>query len=424
MKSSTRVYPRVRLYRTHAQRALRLSLQSTKMTIYPQSAIRNPPSKKIKILHLITDLDPGGAEIMLFKLISAINPDAFECLVVSMTDTGLVGKKIGQSGVKIFSLDMPKGRVSPTGFIKLLKLLKREKPDILQTWMYHANLLGIISGKFFFPSKVVWNIRCSNVEFDRYKKMTYWVMKVSAWLSSYPLAIIVNSHKGSEYHKAFGYHPKKWEIIFNGFDVNHFNRDPAAGKELRRELGIEAEKIVIGLISRFDPMKDHETFLAAARILCQNRPEVCFLLAGEGVNPENEFFVPYLADSQLKGRLILLGYREDIPQILNALDISTSSSSGEGFPNIIGESMACGIPCVVTDVGDSSFLIGGTGISVPPRDPTALAEGLENLIAMRESDRWDLGTSARERIFRLFSIERITGQYEELYYRILANNHL
>ena len=187
----------------------------------------------MKVLHLITDLDPGGAEIMLFKLISAINPDVFESLVISMTDKGSVGKKIEQSGVKILSLNMPKGRISLTGFFKLLKLLKREKPDILQTWMYHADLLGLITGKLSSVSKVVWNIRCSNVDFSRYNKLTYWVMKVSAWLSSFPAAIIINSHKGREFHMGQGYHPKKWEIIFNGFDLENFKIDPLGKKEMR-----------------------------------------------------------------------------------------------------------------------------------------------------------------------------------------------
>ena len=388
------------------------------MTINSQSAIPNLKSK-IKVLHLITDLDPGGAEIMLFKLISALDPETFESLVVSMTGPGVVGKKIEQSGLKMHSLGMSKGRLSLTGLIKWLQLLKREKPDILQTWMYHANLLGILTAKLFFPSKVVWNIRCSNIEFNRYKRLTYWVMKVSAWLSSFPFAIVVNSRKGSDFHTELGYHPKKWEIIFNGFDLTRFNIDPVAREEVRRELGISPEKIVVGLISRFDYMKDHETFLSAARLISQNREDICFLLVGAGVTRENEFFALYLADNQLEDRLILLGYREDIPRIINALDISTSSSVGEGFPNIIGESMACGIPCVVTDVGDSSFLIGETGILVPPRDPRALAEGLEKLIAMKAKDRWTLGASARERIVSLFSIEKITRQYEELYLRIL-----
>ena len=392
------------------------------MIINPKSAIRNRQSTRIKVLHLITDLDPGGAEIMLSKLLSAINPEAFEPLVVSLTGTGLVGKQIEQSGVKILSLNMPKGRVSLKGFLKLIKFLRREKPDILLTWMYHANLLGILSRPFLLHARVVWNIRCSNVEFERYKKLTYWVMKVSAWLSSLPAIIIVNSKKGRESHAALGYHPKKWEIIFNGFDLNRFTIDRSAGKEVRKELGIGDETLVIGLISRFDYMKDHETFLTAAQLLGGKYPDVCFLLAGEEVTAENKFFTPYLHDIKMKDRLILLGFREDIPRILNALDISTSSSSGEGFPNIIGESMACGIPCIVTDVGDSAFLVGETGILVPPRDPAALMEGWAELIAKEETGRQTLGLAARDRISRLFSIEKITQQYETLFRQVLSLN--
>jgi glycosyltransferase involved in cell wall biosynthesis len=388
-----------------------------------QSIVSTPPIQKIKVMHLITDLDPGGAEIMLFKLLSSINPDTFESFVVSMTGAGVVGKKIEQSGVKILSLNMPRGRVSLNGFFKLVRLLKRERPDILQTWMYHANLLGIVAGRLFSHLKVVWNIRCSNVEFGQYKKLTYWVMKVSAWLSSLPVIVIFNSHKGSGFHLSLGYHPKKSEIIYNGFDLTRFNINPSVGREVRKELGIDAERVVIGLISRFDYMKDHETFLSAARVLCQHGQDVCFLLVGEGVNYENEFFVPYLADNLLKGRLILTGYREDIPRLINALDISTSSSSGEGFPNIIGESMACGIPCVVTDVGDSSFLVGETGISVPSRDPGALAEGWAKLIALQETGREALGLAARDRIIHLFSIGKVAGQYETVYRLVMSDVH-
>jgi glycosyltransferase involved in cell wall biosynthesis len=382
--------------------------------------IRNPQSKKIKILHLITDLDPGGAEMMLFKLISTIDPEAFESVVVSMTAVGSLGKKMEQSGRKVLSLDLPKGRVSPTGFIKLFQILKQEKPDILQTWMYHANLLGFLSNPLFFPSRLVWNIRCSNVEFDRYKRLTYWVMKISAWLSSFPAAIVVNSHTGADLHKDLGYHPKKWEVIYNGFDLNRFNIDPYAGMEIRRDLGLGTEDLIIGLISRFDYMKDHETFFSAARLITSKHPKVCFLLAGEGVNPENKFFAPYLSEDRFRGRLFLLGYREDIPRIINALNISTSSSSGEGFPNIIGESMACGVPCVVTQVGDSAFLIGETGIAVPPRDPTSLAGGWLNLIERKETGRKTLGLAARERIRVFFSIEKVAGQHEALYRQVFS----
>jgi glycosyltransferase involved in cell wall biosynthesis len=391
------------------------------MTTIPQSAIRNLKSK-IKVLHLITDLNPGGAEIMLFKLVSVMNQDFFENIVVSMTGPGMVGEKIVHSGIEVNYLNMAQGRISPTGFFKLLKLLKRKEPHILQTWMYHANLLGILSGKFFFHSKVVWNIRCSNVEFERYKKLTFWVMKANAWLSSFPAAIIVNSHTGADLHKGLGYHPKKWEIIFNGFDLNRFNIDPSAGMKIRRELGLGAENLIIGLISRFDYMKDHETFLSAARLIVQKHPAVCFLLAGEGVTPENNFFTSYLAEDQFRGRLFLLGYREDIPRIINALDISTSSSSGEGFPNIVGESMACGIPCVVTQVGDSAFLVGKTGIAVPPRDPASLAKGWLELIEKKETGRKVLGFAARERIAGCFSIEKVAGQYEALYRRVCSED--
>ncbi|MFH0787165.1 MAG: glycosyltransferase [Pseudomonadota bacterium] len=396
-----------------SKEALCLSLQSTEMII-------NPQSRKIKVLHLITDLDPGGAEIMLFKLLSAMNRDIFDNLVVSMTDIGPIGKKIEKLAVPVWSLKMRRGVPSWKGLKTYWGILARNKPDIIQTWMYHADLLGALAGKNKRTSKLIWNIRCSNMDFSHYRRLTFWVVKLCAWFSSFPDAVIVNSKQGQEHHHELGYHPKRWELIPNGFDLQNFIIDPQARREVRQELGLEENSILIGMIARFDPMKDHQVFLAAATQLVHENTAIFFLLVGEGVTVENSLFRSYLNKDQLGGRLFLLGYRDDVAKLNASLDLATSSSCGEGFPNAIGEAMACGVPCVVTDTGDSAYLVGETGISVPPRDPEALAEGWVRLIDMKETGRKALGMAARERIDRFFSIGKVAAQYEALYRRILS----
>lgn len=383
------------------------------MTCIPQPAVCNP--QKIKILHLITDLDSGGAEIMLFKLLSAMNRDSFDSLVVSMTDIGPIGKKIEKVGIPVWPLKMRKGVPSWKGFQAYWKILGRSKPDIIQTWMYHADLLGTLAGRNKKNSKLIWNIRCSNMDFSQYRRLTYWVVKLCAWFSSLPEAVIVNSKQGQAHHRQMGYHPKRWELIPNGFDLQNFTQDPQARKDVRKELGLKENSILIGMIARFDPMKDHQIFLAAATQMARENPDIFFLLVGEGVTVENSFFRSFLTKDQLSGRLFLLGYRDDIARLNASLDLATSSSRGEGFPNTIGEAMACGVPCVVTDAGDSAYLVGDSGFIVPSKDSQALLEAWKRLLGLGLEERKALGSKARQRVEDLFDLDKIAAKYETLY---------
>lgn len=372
-------------------------------------------TSKIKILHLITDLDVGGAEIFLHKLLSVIDRDTFDNLVVSMTDIGIIGKKIQKLGFSVSSLGMRKGFPSFKGFKVFSKILKQEKPDIIQTWMYHADLLGVLTARKQKPSKLIWNIRCSNVNFSQYRRLTSWVVKLCVWFSSCPDAVIVNSLEGYKHHLSLGYHPKRWEIIPNGFDSQKFAPDNQARKAVRKELGLTEKSFLIGMIARMDPMKDHPTFLMAAVQLARKYPNVYFILVGEGITDHNPLLKFYLTKDVLANRLFLLGYREDIAKITASLDIATSSSQGEGFSNVIGEAMACGIPCVVTDVGDSAYLVQDTGLVIPPNNPWSMAEAWESLLNLPLSDREELGLKAMKRIKKVFDLHSINKRYEELY---------
>ena len=371
-------------------------------------------NKRIKILHVISSLDVGGAEMVLYRLVKNMNAARFENQVVSLIHPGKVGEKIQALGLRVFSLEMRSGHPDLGGLVKLAGLLRRESPDLLQTWLYHADLLGLLAARTA-GVPVLWNIRSSNMDMSHYRRLSGMVLKVCIRLSGWPAAVVVNSSAGQAFHEHLGYHPRRWVYIPNGIDTDQFRPDLSARTALRNELGLASDALLIGLIARFDPMKDHENFMLASGLLAAKEPDVHFVLAGNEVDSLNPFFGNYLERNELRGRLHLLGQREDMPNLMAALDIVSLSSYGEGFPNTIAEAMSCGTPCVVTDTGDSAYLVEKTGIVVAPKDPQALAEGWQQMIALGTAGRKALGAAARRRIQQNFQQDEITRQYERLY---------
>lgn len=372
--------------------------------------------KRLSVIHLITSLDVGGAEVMLLKLLSRMNVDRFENHVICLAEEGPVGQKIAAFGIPVYALNMRNERVKIHSLMGLHRLIRQIQPDILQTWMYHANLLGALVGKWCHSTLLCWNIRCSNIDLNKYGLGTRITVKLCSMLSFLPKVIIANSKDGMRYHKRMGYRTKRWEVIPNGFDFTVYKPDDQAKSKLAHELGLDpgTAPIFIGYIARFDPMKDHTTFLKAAFQLLRQRNDVHFVLAGRKIDWNNRELAERIPRAFITN-FHLLGDRDDIEKITAALDIACSVSLGEGFSNVIGEAMACGVPCVVTDVGDSAFIVGDTGLVVPPRDPVALLDAWNRLLHMATEDRRALGLTARRRIASCFSIEKIAGRYESLY---------
>ena len=370
---------------------------------------------RVNIIHVITSLNVGGAETMLNRLLKSMDSGRFENQVVSLIRPGPIGERIQALGVPVFSLNMWPGRLSLDALFGLTRLLRRINPDLVQTWLYHADLLGVLAAKMA-GLPVIWNIRASNMDMSHYRRLSSTVLRACVQFSGWPQAVIVNSKAGQEFHTRLGYHPRRWVHIPNGVDTGQFQPDPGARMVLRNELGLPSESLLIGLIARFDPMKDHGNFLRAAGLLASRAPDVHFVLAGNGVEPSNLSLRDYLDRDEMKGRVHMLGQRDDISRLTAALDIASSSSSfGEGFSNTIAEAMSCGIPCVVTDVGDSAYLVGETGMVVPPMNPQALADGWQRMIELGVGGRNALGAAARQRIQQNFQQDEIARQYERLY---------
>jgi glycosyltransferase involved in cell wall biosynthesis len=371
----------------------------------------------IKITHVITTLTMGGAEMMLYRLLSRMDRAAFEAEVIALTGMGPVGEMIQKLNVPVSTLGMRRGVPNPLGVLRLARRLLQRSPDVIQTWMYHANLIGGLAAKIVGEIPVVWGIHHSNLDPQANKRSTIWTAKVCARLShTLPAHIIYCSESARRAHTEIGYDAaEKAEVIFNGFDLDLFKPDPAARASVRCELSIPEPALLIGLVGRFDPQKDHHNFIQAAAELHAQQPDAHFLLCGDGVSWQNETLAGWIDAAGISARCHLLSRRNDVPRLLAALDVAASSSYGEGFPNVIGEAMACGIPCVVTDVGDSALMVGDAGKVVPRRNPSALARAWHELITMNEEERQRLGEAARRRIEKLFSLDKIVGRYEAVY---------
>lgn len=358
--------------------------------------------------------------MMLYKLLSSMDNQVFHHDVISLTDVGAVGKKINSLGVPVQSLKMCRGIPDPWALVKLMTILKRSKPDVIQTWMYHSDLIGGLAAKFTGKPPVCWGIRHSNLDPSLNKSMTIWVAKLCAYLSRWlPSMIVCCSNSSKQVHYSLGYALDKMIVIPNGFDLEAFRPNSDAISLVRDELGLCEDAFLIGLVGRFDPLKDHKNFILAAEKLLQIKPDVHFVLCGNLVDWDNSELSSLIDRYNVRSSFHLLGARQDIPILTAAFDIATSSSSGEGFPNVIGEAMACGVPCVVTDVGDSAFIVGSTGIVVPPCDPNALADAWLKLINMKHAERNRLGESARQRIKEHFSLSEIARCYALLYERVV-----
>ena len=368
----------------------------------------------LRIVHLISGLGTGGAEMMLLKLLSRTRLDA---TVVSMTGTGTLGERVRDSGAALHTLDMASGVPDPRGIWRLAALLREERPHVIQTWMYHADLLGGIVGSWMHGVPVVWNIRQSDLGPGSVKRSTRWTAVLAGRLSRrLPDRIVCCSRTALKVHADLGYAADRITLIPNGFDLDAFHPDSAARAAVRRELQIPPEAPVVGLVARFDPQKDHRNFLEAAALLHRTRPDTHFVLCGPGVNWLNAQLVTWLRSSDVpEARLRLLGDRRDVARITAAVDVATSASYGEGFPNAIGEAMACGIPAVVTDAGDSADLVAACGVVVPSRDPSALAEAWRRVLEMERETRVGWGIAARDRIAEHFSLDSIASRYDALH---------
>jgi len=372
----------------------------------------------MKIVYTIVGLTTGGAEIMLYRILSKINRDLFSPYVVCLMDRGTLGDRIEALGIPVYTLGMKTaGAPTPNVIWKLVNIIREIKPDLIQGWMYHGNLAAQFASLFVGKQiPVFWNIQGTVYSLKLEKQMTAAIIKLSAYLSRFTSKVIHVSQVGKIQHEALGYDKKNGCVIFNTVDTSLFVPSEAARADIRAELGLPENAFLIGLVCRYHPMKDHANFLQAAAHLLQEYPDIHFALVGTGVVKENESLYQTIEQLGISHRTYLLGERSDMPRITAALDIASSASAyGEGWPLIVGEAMSCGVPCTVTDVGDSGLIVGNTGWVVPPKNPEALAKAWQESIELGAEGREALGKAARTRVIECFSLDSVVASYERLY---------
>ena len=350
----------------------------------------------MKILHVVTGLATGGAERALYNLLAGGLTKRFDIAVVSLRDEGTMGPLIAALGVPVYPMKMTSCISGASAIAGLHCVVRSFRPNLIQGWMYHGNLAACVAGQLGPKSPVVaWNIRQCLYDLKMEKLLTRQVIRANRFLSGKISAVIYNSVLAKIQHEAFGFASHRGQVIANGFDLGQLFPESDVGMIVRQQLNIPREALVVGHVARFHPMKDHVTFLQAAAKVARMIPGARFLLVGRDVCFDNPVLANVVPQS-LKERFIFTGERMDVHRLMRAMDVFCLSSRSEGFPNVLGEAMSCGVPCVATDVGDCREIVGNTGVLVPPSDSESLARGMLALLEMSAEDRRALGRAARD----------------------------
>ena len=365
----------------------------------------------MRITFLTRSLNSGGAERQLTVLATGLHERGHRVLVLPFYSGGPLQTELAQAGVPVRSPEKG-GRWDLAGFARrLAKLLRRERPDVLHGYLGGPNVLTVLLKPLLPRTRIVWGVRAAVLDLARYDRFSRFTLHAERLLSRFADRIVVNSRTGRSFAIERGFPKDKVVAVLNGIDTDRFRPDPASRSRIRKEWGVAGHEKLVGLVARLIPIKDHPNFLRAAALLAHEREDVRFVCVGDGRLAYRDELRSMSRKLGLEDRLVWAGARSDAPAVFNALDVAVSSSYGEGFPNVVGEAMACGTPCVVTDVGDSADIVGGTGVIVPPRDSEALARGIA---AALSSTGMSEQQEQRERIVHKFSVRNLISTTEDI----------
>lgn len=377
----------------------------------------------VNIFHIIVGLNIGGAELMLKRLV-------FECsknqncnqTVVTLKGPGVIQNELLENGIDVINLNINSLFSLPNGVLKLSKLIKKYRPDAVYTWMYHADFLGGMTAYFSGIKNIIWGIRCTNIPQNKFSR-TGIILKLCSILSYFvPKVIICCAHSAKNLHIKLGYCKKKMVVIQNGYDLTQFNPSIALKHNFKKRIGLNEDTRLIGIVGRFDILKDYKNFLMAAGIVAKKFHDVNFVMVGRGIDNNNMQLLEWIKQANISDRVFLLG-EVNPHDAYAAMDLFCLSSRAEGFPNVVAEAMAMEVPCVVTDVGDAKDLVKTSGIVVKPEDPFQLAEGIISVFKKSKSDLLAMGNLARELISKNYDIKKIAEEYMR-YSSYKLNNEL
>lgn len=376
----------------------------------------------MRVAFITTSLERGGAQRMLLNLVTQMSMDAIVPTVISLAAPSALSLELSRLGIRLHHLSMRPGRMSIRALLRLVRILKQEGPDLIQGWMYHGNLAAQLAAAMIPRCPpVAWSIRGNHTELSKEKRLTALTIWLGARLSALPAAIIYNSRASAQEHYRKLHFSREREVIIpNGFDTSLFQPSAEVRAAVRAELQIPARAVLVGLVARFHPVKDHATFLEAVAFSRRTHPDLRAVLVGAGTDRGNTELDALLKKTGTSDCVHCLGERTDMPRITAALDVACNTSISEGLPNAVGEAMACGVPCVVTDVGDSAWLVGDCGRIVPSGSASAVAAALSDLMSIGPDGRKLLGEHSRKRIADSFSLAAVTRHYQASYAGILS----
>jgi glycosyltransferase involved in cell wall biosynthesis len=375
-------------------------------------------------VHVIVGLNVGGAELMLRRLIHSqrVQRLGLEHHVISLTTVGEIGAQMQAAGFSVSAMGVRSVWQTPLAFLRLVRLLSHLRPDVVQTWMYHADLLGGFAARLAGCRNVIWGIRTTEIAKGGFRAtaLVRWLCaRLSCWV---PHTIVCAARAAQLRHARLGYCTARMVVIPNGFDLARLQASAAEVAAMRQTCGFGPEALVVGTLGRFNVVKDQLNFVRAAGLLAPDYPSARFLLVGRGCDAANSELTSWIAATGFAQRFVLLGERSDAPVCLAAMDVFALPSRTEGFPNVLAEAMAMGRPCVTTDVGDAASVLGGCGILVPAEDSPALAQGMARLLSLSQQERVAIGESAQQRIAKEFSMERCAQLFADVYADVLNNS--
>jgi glycosyltransferase involved in cell wall biosynthesis len=366
-----------------------------------------PLAQLKKIIFLSRSMDYGGAERQIALLAIGLKEKGYATEIIVFYGGGPLEQELSSNGIPVIDLNK-KNRWDIFGFLtRLVIILRKEQPDILHGYLDVPNILTVLMKPFLPHTRIVWGIRTSKIDLTRYDWLVHLTYHAETWLSKWADLIINNSYSGMDYANQRGLPKQKMIVIPNGIDTSRFHPDSIARVRVRQEWKVSKNEYLIGLVARLDPIKDHSTFLEAASLLLKIRSDVRFVCVGDGPESYKSNLQNQSKNLALSDHLIWAGAFEEMSNVYNAFDFIISSSISEGFPNVVGEAMACGVPCVVTDVGDSAWIVEKTGLVVPPKSPEALAAGMLEMLRWLEKDPKEIAFLTSQRIIEEFSVAKL-----------------
>lgn len=368
---------------------------------------------------MIVGLDVGGAENMLKRLIESDSDSIPNIIVVSLTTLGPIGEVLCAQRVRVYALGMTSIFSLPVTLWRLVRLFQKYRPEIVQTWMYHADLIGGLAARLA-RCRVVWNVRSTTIP-QGAMSGTYWIVRLCAKASSViPTRVICCAQAAKVAHIKLGYVDSKMTVIPNGYNFRSLVFSLNSRVKARAGFGFGVGDIVIGTVGRFDPLKDFHNFVTAASKLSARRNDVKYVMAGRNIDATNATLLEWIEDAGLIEKFLLLGERSDIPSVLSAIDIFCLSSVNEAFPNVVVEAMAMSVPCVVTRAGDAAEILGEEEFVVPVQDSSALSDALLRLCEFSQADRAMLGVKLAKKVRKEYEINEVRKKYEKVYAEVAS----